>query len=158
MRKEHVLIILASITALVIGLQIGFASLPAPKPKQVEESVTKPDDFQAGLRDAKTELKMVQRFALTSTIKHDRSNETWIYASQTPTRIAVDWYYVSSYPESNVQMTRNDVSRIVTYDRYLIVVRPIYGVVEDSELEQFALRFTSYFMTLKQQKEDDDVR
>ncbi len=55
-------------------------------------------------------------------------------------------------------MTRNDVSRILTYDRYLVVIRPIYGVIEDSELEQFALRFSSYFMTVQQQKEDDDVR
>ncbi len=74
MRKEHLFIILASLVALVIGLQIGFASLPAPKPKQVEESVTRPDDFQAGLRDAKTELKMVQRFARTSTLEHTRSS------------------------------------------------------------------------------------
>ncbi|OIN66122.1 hypothetical protein BLD48_12295 [Exiguobacterium sp. KRL4] len=158
MRKEQLFIILASVAALVIGLQIGFASLPAPKPKRVEESVTKPDDFQGGLRDAKTELKMVQRFALTSTIEHDRLCRTWIYTSQTPSRIAVDWYYVASYPEKQVQMTRNDVSRILTYDRYLVVIRPIYGVIEDSELEQFSLRFSSYFMTMQQQKEDGDVR
>ncbi|MCK2157145.1 hypothetical protein [Exiguobacterium sp. 17-1] len=158
MRKEHLFIILASLVALVIGLQIGFASLPEPKPKQVEESVTRPDDFQAGLRNAKTELKMVQRFSRTSTLEHNRSNQTWIYSSPTPTRIAVDWYYVASYPEKNVQMTRNDVSRILTYDRYLVVIRPIYGVIEDSELEQFALRFSSYFMTVQQQKEENDVR
>ncbi|WP_215115351.1 hypothetical protein [Exiguobacterium sp. s80] len=158
MRKGYVLTIIASLIALGIGLEIGFQKIPQPQPKQVAQSATRPDDFQAGLQDAKTELETVQRFSLKSTIEHDLKSETWIYATPTPERIAVDWYYVASYPEQRVQMTRNDVARIIEYDRYLVVIRSIYGVVDDSELEQFALRVSGYFMTRQQQKEDDNVR
>ncbi|WP_214851071.1 hypothetical protein [Exiguobacterium sp. s193] len=158
MRKGYVLLVIASLIALAIGIELGFKQIPPPQPKQVVQSATRPDDFQAGLKDAKDELKTVQRFSFKSTIQHDEKSETWIYSTATPERIAVDWYYVASYPEQRVQMTRNDVARIIEYDRYLVVIRPIYGVVGDSELEQFSLRFSGYFMTKQQQKEDDDVR
>ncbi|MCY1691172.1 hypothetical protein OVA29_11165 [Exiguobacterium sp. SL14] len=156
MRKDYVFVISLSLVALFVGLQLGFSRLPEQKPKQVATTPMRPADYKTGLASAKRELKQIQRFTLKSTLPANGTTVTWIYETPSDERIAVDWYYVESYPEAQVQMTRNETSRIISYERYLIVIRPIYGTVVDSELEQFALRFTYYFTT--QQQGENDVR
>lgn len=156
MRKVDGFVILLAIFALIGGMRLGFERLPEPKPKSAgTEFQASGNDFEATLRDAKKELDSIQRYSFQSIAVKETSGDgpvssTWIYSSDAPSRIAVDWYFVKSYPEAAVQMLRNDVGRVVTWDRYLVVIRPIYGQVSDNELEQFGLRYASYFTSLDQ--------